>query len=483
MKDMKHLRRIGLVLIFVLMISWAFSAQDPVELMEKAIYAEETLGNLNEAIGIYQQVAAGAETNRATAAMALYRLGMCYQKSGRAEDAKAAFAKLAKIYPEQKDLIARIPGVPSKGLEFRPAPWVNGEVLGMVAKVRSGNESGTIFYSIESAQEAGKSLWKLREVDGNVAITQHTTLLMDAANFSPATSVQNTGGYGEFQALYSPQQVEFVTTRRGSVSKKQLPLDRAVYEYMQLGHLLRCLPLSEGFQASILVSSPEKAALWDTKIAVVARERITVPAGTFDCYKATVAPAGQTLTYWISADAHAYIVKEDLAGIVTYELSSIETAEKGKPVRFEHNKWGISLEAPYGWQIGSTNQGSEHLISFFGPEAEAEGAMIFVNRKQNEPDTTSLDEDADKQIASQQRQYKEFAVRAESRGIITISGFNAVRYIADFKKLMSEKDTVRYQFILMSPTKWYEIRFETGKENFERLRPAYDSIISSLRLQ
>ena len=99
---MKHLRRIGLVLIFVLTASSAFSAQDPAELMEKAIYAEETLGNLNEAIGIYQQVAADAETNRAMAAMALYRLGMCYQKSGRASDAQAAFAKLFKMYPEHR---------------------------------------------------------------------------------------------------------------------------------------------------------------------------------------------------------------------------------------------------------------------------------------------------------------------------------------------------------------------------------------------
>jgi hypothetical protein len=73
---MKHLRRIGLVLIFVLTFNLAFSAQDPSVLLEKAIYAEETLGNLNEAIGIYQQITAAAESNRATAAQALYRLGM-----------------------------------------------------------------------------------------------------------------------------------------------------------------------------------------------------------------------------------------------------------------------------------------------------------------------------------------------------------------------------------------------------------------------
>ena len=122
------------------------------------------------------------------------------------------------------------------------------------------------------------------------------------------------------------------------------------------------------------------------------------------------------------------------------------------------------------------------MISLFGPEAEAEGALMFAKRK-GEADNTTLDYVADREIEAEQKQYKVFAIRPDSRGPISISGFNAVRYIADFKKLMSEEDTVRYQFILISPTQSYEIRFETGKENFERLRPVFDSIISSLRLQ
>ncbi len=478
---MKHLRRIGLVLIFVLTAGSAFSAQDPAELMEKAIYAEETLGNLNEAIGIYQRVAADAETNRATAAMALYRLGMCYQKSGRASEGQAAFAKLIKMYPEQKELIAKIPGAPSKGLGLRPAPWVDGETLQMAVKLRSGQQAGTQFHRIESVQESGETFWKLWTVDGNVGITQHTTVLMDAADFSPATSIQDSGSYGVFTALFSPQQVEFVTARRNSNTKKQFPVDRPVYDYAQLAHLMRCLPLREGFQAGILIAVSEKASLWDGKITVVAREKVTVPAGTFDCYRTALEFVGQTYTYWISADAHSYIVKENLAGLNTLELTSIATVEKGKPVYYVDSKLGISLEAPNGWMIGSTEPGGEYVI-FFEPEAKAEGALMFAQRR-NEPSDTTLDEAADKETIAEQQRYKMFAVRPESRGPVSVSGFNAVRYIADFKQLMTGKDTVRYQFFLESPTRWYNIRFETGKENFDRFRPAFDSIISGLRLQ
>jgi tetratricopeptide (TPR) repeat protein len=116
--EMKLMKWTGLILIFALTGGSALSAQDPSVLLEKGIYEEETLGNLQEAISIYQRVAAAAEANRATAALALYRLGVCYQKSGRTTDAQAAFARLAKLYPEQKELLAKIPGAPSNRLEF-----------------------------------------------------------------------------------------------------------------------------------------------------------------------------------------------------------------------------------------------------------------------------------------------------------------------------------------------------------------------------
>ncbi len=477
---MKDIRRIGWVLIFALAISSAYSAQDPSVLLEKAIYAEETLGNLSEAIGIYQQVAASTEAGRATAALALFRLGVCYQKSGRTADAKAAFEKLTRLYPDQRELISKIPGASSSQLSFRQAPWIDGEVLRMAVKVRSGRQAGMHFYSVESVQESGKTLWKLRSVNGNIAVVQYTSVWMDAATYAPAGSVQNSGSYGEFQARYAPQQVEFVTTRRGSVSKRQWALDRPVYDHAQLAHLLRCLPLREGFQAVIPVANSEFAAVQDAKIDVVAREKLTVPAGIFDCYKAAITLPNQVITYWISTDVHAFVVKED-QGEITRELSSITSADRYRPVHYEDSQSGISLEAPYGWLIGGFSMMNENLICMIGPEAEAEGFILFVDREQSRT-ATSLNEDADKHIASDQKQYKEFVVRPESREMTAVSGLDAVRFIADFRQLMSEKETVRYEFLFSSPARWYEIRFQTGKGNFEQLRPIFDSIIFSLKV-
>jgi hypothetical protein len=302
--------------------------------------------------------------------------------------------------------------------------------------------------------------------------------------FAPTVSIQNSGSYGIFQALYAPQQVEFVTTRRGSVNKNQWPVERTVYDYAQLPYLLRCLPLQEGFQRAFPVAKPESASVQDAKLAVVARERIMVPAGTFDCYKATLTLGNQTITYWISTDTNSYVVKEDHLGTTTSELASIDIAEKDRPVRYEDSRSGISMEAPYGWLIGGTaKMVGENWISLFGPEAEADGSIIFMDRGEDEPADMPLDKDVDKSIASEQRQYKEFTIRPGSRNATIVSGLNAICFIADFKQLMSEKETVRYQCHFRSTAREYLLRFETDKDHFERLQPIFDSIVSSLKVQ
>ena len=82
-------------------------AQTASELLEKGIFAEETVGDLDAAIKIYVQITASAEKNRPFAAQAQYRLGMCYLKKGQKQEAANAFRKLIAQFPMQTDLIAQ----------------------------------------------------------------------------------------------------------------------------------------------------------------------------------------------------------------------------------------------------------------------------------------------------------------------------------------------------------------------------------------
>ena len=331
---MNSLKRLGLVLLLLSGIGSARAAEDPLVLLERAIYTEETLGNLGEAIGLDQQIAADVNATRATSALALFRLGMCYRKSGGNEQAHAAFSKLLSLYPEQKDLISLIPA-PSPGeLGLKPVPWADGEVLQLAAKIKGGFQIGTLTYQFESALNAGRRVWNIRAVQSGS--TLHASVLADAETFIPLRSFVKEEGVGrEYRAEYESRKIEYALTVNGSTGTKTFPLTRVTYDDSQVVPLLRCLPLQEGFQISFPVFYPgPNYLLFDVRVDVVARETITVPAGTFVCYKTVVTRGNQSpsSTYWISDDTHSYLIKaieNRLWGGTVYRLIDLELSSIG----------------------------------------------------------------------------------------------------------------------------------------------------------
>ena len=97
-----------LALVLLLLGSGVF-AQKPTtsELLQKGIYLQETVGDLEGAIKIYKQVVGMTEESRANAAQAEYRLGVCLQKKGQQQEALETFRKLVKEYPEQTAVVAQ----------------------------------------------------------------------------------------------------------------------------------------------------------------------------------------------------------------------------------------------------------------------------------------------------------------------------------------------------------------------------------------
>jgi len=551
--DMKHLRRIGLMLLLVLVISAALSAQDSSVLLEKAVYTEETLGNINEAISIYQQVIAATDSSRTTAAMAIYRLGMCYQKIGRAADAQAAFSKLAKQYPEQQALISKIPGSPSKGLQFKRVPWVDGEVLQFCEKPDNtgrGSEAAlTAEYIVESVQLNGKAAWKLRCLKlvpvprpiGNAARRfQFSTVYMDFANLMPISSnVKLPMVWLEYLATtyinnYSPGLVDQSGLHQsgGGADKKRLALDREVYDYNQMEMIIRCLPLREGHHYVIPVAfqnGPE-----DVQISVPAHESITVPAGTFDCYKVIANAPEQVAVYWISTDANAYIVKFDQGDFRTRELKTIKKIEHTKPTNFEDRELGIRISTPAQWYV--SHAWSAPAIRLIEPEAEVDGKLEVLSEQEGNkaselstlldgpsssaatitmrnlydpsidiyrqkqqayqellekvkpahPDAMSLKaelEQMDKEIKWNKIGIPDFVIRPESRATTTLSGQPTISYLADPRIGIESRPAVAYVFHFTKSNKVYQLVFKLRAKEFDSMKPTLDSIAKSIVVQ
>ncbi len=109
------------LMVYVALMSAVVEGKQPGVLLQEGLYAEEIDGDLNKAIGIYQQVADDAQATEAEGAQALYRMGMCYLKQQEELKAKGAFQTLIEKYPKQTVVIEKIRPLLAKLVDLDPA--------------------------------------------------------------------------------------------------------------------------------------------------------------------------------------------------------------------------------------------------------------------------------------------------------------------------------------------------------------------------
>lgn len=96
---------IFVVVVTSAVLSSAAIQQNAGQLYQSGVYAEEIEGNLQKAIGIYEQVLRQFPDSRDTAANAQLHIGLCYEKLGL-EKAREAFEKVIRNYPGQAAAVA-----------------------------------------------------------------------------------------------------------------------------------------------------------------------------------------------------------------------------------------------------------------------------------------------------------------------------------------------------------------------------------------
>jgi tetratricopeptide (TPR) repeat protein len=74
-------------------------------MLEEGLYAEQTEGNLDKAIGIYEQVLDKADETQEIGAKAAYQIGMCYLKKGDKDNAAQYFQIVTSKYADQKTIV------------------------------------------------------------------------------------------------------------------------------------------------------------------------------------------------------------------------------------------------------------------------------------------------------------------------------------------------------------------------------------------
>jgi hypothetical protein len=492
--DLKFWTTMALAATFSLGVCALAWAQPAGDLLEKAIYEEETVGDLNAAIAIYEQIIADAKANRGYVARAYLRLGLCQLKTGEEEAGTATLEKLIKDFPEQKDIIAEArAALPTADAEIvlGPEPWADGETLQLLLRLPTGLRVGTFIWEAHSAVVDGKDIWRLG-VRRYLAAAENAQGLsrIDAAadTFLPISSIRKSSVLGNFEAVFHPGRVDVSSKQAGKDAIQKVDLEGVVYENDQFVHLARRLPLEVGYKTTLQLFPLVNNLVIYPRLEVTAKEKVTVPAGTFECFRVEFAvnspPFPPNQTYWFSTDANRYFVKLEAAGTIG-ELASITHRRPDEPVSYKNDEFGCSLTAPAGWYFYEHDRrGNKDAInvSILDPEAEIRQAIVELLKKPSPIDYAPLSELVEHQIKGIKTFLKDYQLREEGWIEGEISGIPTVRFAGDYKE--GVRKMVEYRVYIVGPKVEKHLAtfaFKDSAENFESNRALFDEIVGSFQ--
>jgi len=105
---MENCKRTIIILLLVFGLpAGVVHAKSATILLQEGIYAEESEGDLEKAISLYQQVLEKYKDVERLGSRATYQLGMCHLKKGENEKAAEYFQEVVNYYPEQKTVVKR----------------------------------------------------------------------------------------------------------------------------------------------------------------------------------------------------------------------------------------------------------------------------------------------------------------------------------------------------------------------------------------
>jgi len=314
------------VMVASVVASVPAGAEPVAVLLEKGIYTEETAGDLDGAIKIYQQIVDQASSNAAWGAEASYRLGGCYLKKGDTTNALAAF-RFTASHATDTNIVAtarkKIVEINWHPLALQKQPWADGEVTLYLVRNKAGQLQGAVENVSKTDRYEGRNVWMFDQRQLNPGYRQYVRVIADATNLLPILSFYNQGPYGTSKMFYERDRVLVKADVNGAVTNREADLDEAFYDADEIDNVIRGLPLTVGYKQRIPGFYVLDGRVY-VDFEVTGREGVTVPAGSFQCFvlKCNASTRG-AITMWISDDDHRYLVKTAYPR-VDMELAKVE---------------------------------------------------------------------------------------------------------------------------------------------------------------
>ncbi len=505
------MKTLNAILFFLLVfgsIAIAADVKPPAVLLQEGLYAEETEGNLDKAMEIYNEIRQKYNDVERITAKATYQLGLCHLKKGDSKKAAELFEEVVGYYPQQtatvkmaqeqldkmgvKKAVERTPTEKNaEPLKLEPAPWVDGEVMELRLKHPSGVEYGTIIYSAKYNKNNWQIISHMYVSEG--AVSQYTYVEADANSFAPIYG-QTINWTGNFAAEYSKNNVKFTTDTQDK-NIRDIPVDKIVYDNEQAIYLIRRMPLAEGYEGSFPIFTVQGGTVVECRIKVLAIEDANVEAGTFKCYKTDLSIYSEGIktlqhTLWFSADEHKYLVKYDVGGTATMEMKQVLQRAKDIPITLESAEPAFSVTIPAGWQTykyARYGQVPQFILQLMPPDNKA-WALLVWQKRGTAPDLASAMTIAKADFGKLKGFFENYTADQNGFKELKINSLEAVQYLANYqesgnrlKKYGKPKDMVEYRTYIVDASNVFWFVFRAEKENFEKNKSEFDSIINSFR--
>jgi hypothetical protein len=465
----------------------ARAAESPSTLLEKAIYTEETVGDLDAAAKLYEKTVAEANKVEAVAAKAQYRLGLCLLKQGKKEQGIAALEEVARRFPEQKEIVAaarkHLPAAP--GLKLNRPMWGEGESLQYAIKLGGGLEIGALFYSVEEATLDGKKIWRFRSRTSAASRQMASRVDADFDTLAPINSLWVIPGVGEKHCRYEHGKVIVKTIADGKETTGTINVVPAAYDNEEGLFVFRCLPMREKYKTTVPVFTSIGGTGISVGFNVQGKETIEVPAGKFDCLKVLL-PTPINQTFWISNDEHRYPVKMDANGVVI-PLVKVERLVPGKARKYSDDE--VTLMSPNDWFA------YRPAPAAVAEDPDAQGLYLLtpdvdwgIVIKTKKLDQLSAEERksprawAELKMSEAAKRLKDLKLRDDSWKSLTVSGQQAVSYVADFTRA-DGKPMAHYVVCVFGKTFAAKVAADCLRDGLDDLKKAMQPVIDSLEVK
>jgi hypothetical protein len=465
------------------------------DVLQRGIYTQETLGDLDAAIGIYREVIASPTATRAYTAQAWYRLGECLRGKGDGAGAASAFQTLVRDYPEQQELVdkarAGMPG--SNGL--LPPPWLADEIaeyrcddgtprliwaMTRVTHASAGSRFDIRFHwPPTGASEVNKltlqRILTYASARGSI-ILQRTPASASSPGNSRAKPATQTGSMPGTVSIHPATPFAGNT----SLGRPDSPVrvGAAVLEVTEneLWYGLRRLSMVPGEERVISVRAPDR--VYDVHVRAVSVDDVQVPAGHYRALRLDLSPGGSK--FWIATNSTRPLVKFEGTGI----RGELARLSNGPTVsRYRDPLVGYELAVPTGWFLHSrppSNGGPGMCVELI--DLETNGSLSLCGKRQETPAErieTDLRKGADARIDDQRQRWPDYATRGPYQ-MRSSHGQTTLTMIGDYTVDGSRR--VDYSAWAQTESTRASMTANAAAEQFESFRLRVQPVLDSFRI-